>query len=230
METMRIISFVLLIVGATGTKMKIKNRNCGSSVNRRRLMITGLAFTTMTSLGAKGIESASDVSAQSKGPLVGLTSSFKLRKCSTPNCISTSDRNPGNFMSAWRAKSTQASETATEIIKSMLQLEPSTKIADQKEIPKGEYLRFAVPSPTGFDDVEFIVSNEGVPERGFDGDFPGNLVLFRSLERSPKFIYPFQTPIGDLGRQRTRLEALRQAIGARVVGCELIECYDTRLT
>jgi len=200
----------------------------------RRKVFIGLPMAAAVYLGtlrprlASSTEPAADAS--KAAPSIGLTKDLKLRGCTTPNCISTSSRNPGSSMSAWRGKDTQSELTSTQIVTGLLRIEPSSKLIEQIQTPKGEYLRFEVPSSTGFDDLEFFISNEGVPERGFDGDFPGNLILFRSFERQPKFIYPFQTPIGDLGRQKNRLKALREAIGARVVGCELIECYDTRLT
>ncbi|GAB5362455.1 hypothetical protein AAMO2058_000798500 [Amorphochlora amoebiformis] len=173
---------------------------------------------------------AGEAGGQGAAKNYGLLSGDKLRGCNSPNCLSTNSKSADTYLSAWRAKSTSTSDTATDIIKAMYQIEPSSKLSEERTTAKGEYIRFEVPSPTGVDDVEFLVKTEGVPERSFDGDFPGNLVLFRSLERNPRYIYPFQTPIGDLGRQKKRLVAVRDTIGARVVGCELLECYDVRLT
>lgn len=43
---------------------------------------------------------------------------------------------------------------------------------------------------------------------------------------SVKYIWPIQQPVSDLGAQKTRMGELREALGWRVIGCELIECYD----
>ena len=41
-----------------------------------------------------------------------------------------------------------------------------------------------------------------------------------------KYLYPFQTPISDFGAQRKRVEAIRQKLGWRKLGCELKECFE----
>ncbi len=43
---------------------------------------------------------------------------------------------------------------------------------------------------------------------------------------SVRYLYPFQTPISDFGAQRKRIEAIRQTLGWRKVGCELKECFE----
>lgn len=41
-----------------------------------------------------------------------------------------------------------------------------------------------------------------------------------------KYIYPFQQPISDFGMQKKRVEKIREVLGWKKVGCELIECYQ----
>ena len=44
--------------------------------------------------------------------------------------------------------------------------------------------------------------------------------------RGSRYLYPLQTPISDRGAQRKRMDGVRMALGWRLVGCELIECYQ----
>ena len=68
--------------------------------------------------------------------------------------------------------------------------------------------------------------------RRVSADQPGStdraspLITFRSQAGSVRYIWPLQQPISDLDTQRKRLKAIRRELGARQVGCELIECYD----
>lgn len=43
---------------------------------------------------------------------------------------------------------------------------------------------------------------------------------------SVKYIWPIQQPIGDFDAQRKRMEVIRAALGWRVIGCDLLECYQ----
>lgn len=64
----------------------------------------------------------------------------------------------------------------------------------------------------GRDLIEFLVKKD--------------VVTYRSIAEKVIFVYPFTTPVSDLDAQRKRMEQLRQEIGWRLVGCELIECYQ----
>jgi hypothetical protein len=44
--------------------------------------------------------------------------------------------------------------------------------------------------------------------------------------RVNRYLYPLQTPISDRGAQRKRMDSVRAALSWRLVGCELIECYQ----
>lgn len=47
-----------------------------------------------------------------------------------------------------------------------------------------------------------------------------------SMAAQVKYIWPIQQPITDFGAQRERLKALRQQLGWRLLGCDLLECYE----
>lgn len=40
-----------------------------------------------------------------------------------------------------------------------------------------------------------------------------------------KYIWPIQQAVTDFGSQRQRLKQVRQRLGWRLIGCDLIECY-----
>ena len=43
---------------------------------------------------------------------------------------------------------------------------------------------------------------------------------------SVKYLWPIQQPVSDLDTQRKRLTAIREELGYRLVGCDLIECFQ----
>jgi hypothetical protein len=43
---------------------------------------------------------------------------------------------------------------------------------------------------------------------------------------SVKYVWPLQTAVSDLGTQRKRVEAIRKELGWRLVGCDLLECFE----
>ena len=53
------------------------------------------------------------------------------------------------------------------------------------------------------------------------------IVMYRSMAGKVQYIWPLQTPVSDLGVQRKRLRAIREALGWRLMGCELLECYES---
>lgn len=62
-------------------------------------------------------------------------------------------------------------------------------------------------------------------DRKWEGDTGGLLVTYRSCAGTVKYLYPFLTPISDGGLQSKRLQRLREELGYRLVGCELVECF-----
>lgn len=65
------------------------------------------------------------------------------------------------------------------------------------------------------------MTQRGQPE---SGEPP--LVTIRSMAAQVKYIWPITQPITDFGSQRNRLKAVRQALGWRLLGCDLLECYE----
>ncbi len=51
-------------------------------------------------------------------------------------------------------------------------------------------------------------------------------VLTRAVHAVCADVYPFMTPVSDGGLQKSRLTAIREQLAWRLVGCELIECYQ----
>ena len=52
------------------------------------------------------------------------------------------------------------------------------------------------------------------------------LVTFRSMAARVRYIWPVSQAIMDGGAQRRRVKALRDRLGWRVLGCDLLECYE----
>uniref|UniRef100_A0A061S2F7 Uncharacterized protein n=2 Tax=Tetraselmis sp. GSL018 TaxID=582737 RepID=A0A061S2F7_9CHLO len=84
-----------------------------------------------------------------------------------------------------------------------------------------EYRRFSVGGLWGRDDLEFVVS----PDASSAAD-AGALVLYRSLAGSVRYVWPIQQPVSDFDTQRKRLTAIREELGYRMIGCDLIECFQ----
>ena len=41
-----------------------------------------------------------------------------------------------------------------------------------------------------------------------------------------KYIWPIQQAVTDFGAQRKRLKLVRQQLGWRLLGCDLLECFE----
>lgn len=75
--------------------------------------------------------------------------------------------------------------------------------------------------------VHCAATREPVKGRQWQGDVNAGLtVLYRSQAGSVKYIWPLTLPLTDGGAQRKRLDAIRQQLDWRLVGCELVECYQ----
>jgi hypothetical protein len=59
-----------------------------------------------------------------------------------------------------------------------------------------------------------------------DSGDDGSIVLYRSMAGKVQYLWPLQTPVSDFGAQRKRMSAIRQRLGWRLMGCELLECYE----
>lgn len=42
---------------------------------------------------------------------------------------------------------------------------------------------------------------------------------------SVKYVWPIQQPISDFGTIKKRMTMVRESLGWKIVGCELVECY-----
>jgi len=145
-----------------------------------------------------------------------------------PNCVSTSSKTPDQYGAAWTAPFVSSQEAAVEIAAiAKSALPPESQIKESTQLDNGEYyLRYSTPGKFGTDYFEFLIRAEGVGNRNWSGDDDGGLlVTYRSIG-NVQYLYPFQTPISDGFAQRKRMETIRQALGWKQVGCELVECYQ----
>lgn len=105
---------------------------------------------------------------------------------------------------------------------------PGAEKRDSESLKDGsEYVRFQISGKFEVpDEVEFLVRPTGPGDRNWEGDRDqGLLVTYRSCAGTVKYVYPFLTPIPDGGLQSKRLQRLREELGWRLVGCELVECF-----
>ncbi|PNW70316.1 hypothetical protein CHLRE_17g714900v5 [Chlamydomonas reinhardtii] len=160
--------------------------------------------------------------------MLGVTQQGTIRACQgnvNPNCVSTASTNE-LYTPAWRAPTRTAKEAADVLERTVLARFPEWELVRSEEFEFGQYRAFTAPSLFGKDVMEFLIKDESVNNRNWEGDRDGPFVTYRSLAGSVKYIWPIQQPVSDLGAQKTRMGELREALGWRVIGCELIECYD----
>jgi len=102
---------------------------------------------------------------------------------------------------------------------------PAAEVEATGAEPDGSaYVRFRADGRFDQRDIiEFLVR----PSRAGD-EGAGLVTTFRSCAGTAQFIYPFLTPVSDGGLQKQRLARVRQVLGWRLVGCELVECYEGR--
>lgn len=77
---------------------------------------------------------------------------------------------PEQFGTAWTAHTRTMDEAAAQISAAVTRACPEARRLESYEAPSGRYLRFAVNGKLGVDNVEFLVKNEGVGDRGWEGD------------------------------------------------------------
>ena len=160
----------------------------------------------------------------------------RLRKCpATYNCVSTSSTGgaPEQYATAWTAPVKNLDEAIAQITAATLRACPDARKLDSFETDDGSrYVRFAVLGKLGVDNVEFLIKNEGIGDRGWDGDDDQRrdyLVTYRSFATTVKYVYPFMTPVSDLGEQRKRMERIRGEVEWPRVGCEIEGFCDNDL-
>lgn len=114
-----------------------------------------------------------------------------------------------------------------QITAAVLRAVPDARKLEAFETEDGnKYLRFAMLGKLGVDNVEFLIKNEGIGNRNWEGDEGREkewLVTYRSLATTVKYVYPFMTPVSDFGEQKKRMERIRKEVEWRRVGCEIEE-------
>ena len=163
----------------------------------------------------------------------GLDARGRLRRCpATFNCVSTSSIGgaPEQFATAWTAPTATLTDAVNQISAAVTRAVPDARKVEAFTTDGGdEYLRFEMGGKLGVDAVEFLIRNEGVGDRNWEGDAGSEsdwLVTYRSLATTVKYVYPFMTPVSDFGEQKKRMERIRREVEWRRVGCELEECEN----
>eukprot|EP00747_Dinoflagellata_sp_TGD_P050354 gnl/TRDRNA2_/TRDRNA2_146706_c0_seq2.p1 gnl/TRDRNA2_/TRDRNA2_146706_c0~~gnl/TRDRNA2_/TRDRNA2_146706_c0_seq2.p1 ORF type:complete len:316 (+),score=32.10 gnl/TRDRNA2_/TRDRNA2_146706_c0_seq2:1-948(+) len=159
---------------------------------------------------------------------VGLDRDGRLQKCPVNfNCVSTSSNNPDQYGALWSTPKPTLDGAVSAITAAVRTVCPEAKVDNKTETASGgRYIRFLVKGKLGIDVLEFVVKNNTIGDRNWEGDRPSErLVTYRSVSTTVKYVYPFYRPVSDFGEQRKRLEMIRQELGWSLVGCELGECY-----
>lgn len=119
-------------------------------------------------------------------------SKVRLGPCpSSPNCVSTQDRDEAHAIAPFRYRKSQAE--AKETLKEILRSLPRAKLVEED----GSYLHYEFTSLLirFVDDVEFLFDDEA------------KTIHFRSASR---------TGYGDLGVNRKRMEQVRTLVGGKL--------------
>eukprot|EP00899_Mesostigma_viride_P023427 jgi/Mesvir1/4269/Mv22229-RA.1 len=158
---------------------------------------------------------------------VGVLCCRRIQQCplGQPNCVSTSSLTD-TYGSPWEAPNgLSVSQVAKDLTAAVLAQDPTSgRLVASEELPNGgQYLLFELAGRFGLDNLEFLIKRE---ESWNPADGLQTVVLYRSLARDIKYVYPFQTPVSDLGVQKARLGKIKSSLGWRVTGCELLECYE----
>ena len=199
----------------------------------RRAVLEGLFLTAAGSSIQPLLADRAFAATMPDSESTGLDARGRLRRCpATFNCVSTSSIGgaPEQFATAWTAPTATLRDAVNQLSAAVERAVPDAKKVEAFTTRGGdEYLRFEMRGKLGVDAVEFLVKNEGVGDRGWEGDAGTEkdwLVTFRSLATTVKYVYPFMTPVSDFGEQKKRMERIRREVEWRRVGCELEECEN----
>ena len=204
----------------------------GAACGGRRGMLGGLA--ALLAGGAARARAAAEPSpaALAGQEPMGLDRQGRVRPCPNSlgsNCVSTSSRSD-LYAPPWRAPARLASATAVadEVAAAVARELPDALLLERSLAADGEseYLRWGLRGRSGQDSLEFLCRPPRPPDRGWAGDTEGAMVFYRSAAGGARFIWPVTEPLSEGGAQRQRAEALREALGWQLVGCELAECYS----
>ena len=128
----------------------------------------------------------------------GLDPNGRLRKCpSTFNCVSTSSTGgaPEQYGVAWTASTATLDDAVAQITAAVFRACPDARRVESFATDQGNrYLRFATTGKLGEDNVEILIKNEGLGDRGWEGDQGRErewLPTCRSLATTVKYVYPF---------------------------------------
>ncbi|KAI7839251.1 hypothetical protein COHA_006949 [Chlorella ohadii] len=78
---------------------------------------------------------------------------------------------------------------------------PEARVVEAASSPGSEYRRFAVNDKLfDHDDID--------------------------MAAQVKYVWPIQQAVTDFGSQRQRLKEVRRRLGWRLLGCDLLECYE----
>ena len=134
---------------------------------------------------------------------------------------------PEQFATAWTAPTATVADAVNQITQAVFRACPDSKKLESYRTEAGdEYVRFAMNGKLGIDNVEFLIKNNGIGDRGWAGDDDRRnewLVTYRSLATTVTYVYPFTTPVSDFGEQKKRMERIRNEVEWRRVGCEISE-------
>ncbi|PSC69720.1 Thylakoid lumenal kDa [Micractinium conductrix] len=109
-----------------------------------------------------------------------------------------------------------------ELEAALREVAPEARLVDSSSSPAAEYRRWAVADPLfDHDDIEVLIGLQRPP---YESEPP--LVTFRSMAAQVKYIWPIQQAVTDFGAQRKRLKLVRQQLGWRLLGCDLLECFE----
>ncbi|BDA41940.1 probable thylakoid lumenal 17.9 kDa protein, chloroplastic [Coccomyxa sp. Obi] len=199
-----------------------------NSVSRRWALTAG----TLLSFCGEGAASASTTPYQDAATIQYGLRNGTIRPCPggvNPNCVSTASLND-LYSPVWRSSGTDVSTSAQALESAVMAVCPEAKLVASQRLANGQFLAFTVPSYFGRDVLEFLLKDDRPAELTNDPSgttsTEGPIVLYRSMAGSVKYIWPLQTAVSDLGTQRKRVESIRKALGWRLVGCDLLECYE----
>ncbi|PRW56608.1 Thylakoid lumenal kDa [Chlorella sorokiniana] len=125
-------------------------------------------------------------------------------------------------MPAWEAPQGSPADAMQQFEAALRSVAPEARVVEAASSPGSEYRRFVV-NDTLFDhdDIEVLIAQQQAP---YETEPP--LVTFRSMAAQVKYIWPIQQAVTDFGAQRQRLKEVRRRLGWRLLGCDLLECYE----
>lgn len=217
-------------IASAATANRTARRTFDAS-GRRDFIASSLALLSSTSSLVLGACDAAQAQTNARALMepegvieIGLIEPGRVRACPREhNCVSTSAKESDKYATPWTAPNTfrDARDAANALVDATLETIEGSKLMRRDDRSDGStYVGFTAPGKLGDDLIEFYIKNGDDPE--------GALVLFRSFAMDVKYVYPFMTPIGDLGEQAKRLRRIRDALGWRVRGCDdgFDECFS----